>query len=238
MKTIFFLFLTACLIGCASPVDTKDAEPETPAVTTPEVPPATEEPDADLPEYVPPHYDNVTEVNVLRPPRGYASRSASRGIAESDPIYPQCTEPGTIYMFFSEGAVVQYVPEAGFFPILRSAFVGDVEAHNYLNPGDPWDVVIPPIPGPVFDTSNDPTPIPLRIRFLNNDGTDHLHNGQEVNLVAADAAEYATWVYPNGQPRQIIKGTFEGWGASDGISVVHMQLGGDGISIPSATFHF
>lgn len=122
--------------------------------------------------------------------------------------------------------------------LYSSSCRGDVEAHNSLNPGDPWDVVIPPIPGPTFDTSHDPAPTPLRIRFLNNDGSDHLFNGHEVNLVAANPAEYATWVYPNGQPRPIIKEAFDTWGAIDGHSVIHMQLGGDGVSIPSAVFHY
>ena len=217
MKTILSLFLVLSIVGCTSPQTAVDGG-------------------GGAPVYSPPLIDGAKEINVLRPANGTV---LARGlIAEEDPLFAACNEPGTVYIFYSDNALVQYVPEDGTYTIFSLACKGDVERHNAVNPDDLWDIVTVSAPGPVFDMSHDPAPILLRIRFLNNDGTDHLFSGQEVNMVAADSVEYATWVFPDGSPRPITKQTFDLWGATDGQSVIHMQLGGDGLDIPAATFHY
>ena len=243
MKNILLLFTVLFFVGCQNPTGgqtpTVTTTPPTTTPTTPVTTPPTSTPTVTTPTYVPPAIDGTKSVTVLRYPSTASRSIAARGaIAQADPLIASCNVPGSIYMFYDDNALVQYVPLDGTYTMFSLACKGDVEAHNALNPGSLWDIVTVSMPGPVFDLSHDPTPIVLRIRFLNNDGTDHLFSGQEVNMIAADPAEYATWVYADGSPRPITKQTFGLWGAEDGHSVIHMQLGGDGVSIPPATFHY
>jgi len=229
MKKFLFLLVGVILFGCQSPVshDESDKPLVKPPVVAPPVVPVT-------PAYVPPTREGAKEINVLRYPGSMGSASLFRGlIAQNDPMIGECNEPGTVYIFFPDNALVQYVPEDGTNVMFRNAVAGDVEAHNSLNTPDKWwDFIYVPFPGPVYDMSNDPPCPPLTVMILDNSGTS-------LSTFAADnAAEYATWCYANGQPKPILTLTFEGYGANDGVHILHMQLGGDGLTIPAATFHY
>ena len=236
MKAILFLSLLF-LVSCVDPTKIgHQDDPKAPGQpSSPDIPYGPNHP-----IYVPPHYDGATP-NVLRPPHGYASASIFRGaMAQNDPMYGACTEPGTIYMFFDNGALVQYIPDSGTYTILSLAFKGDVERHNYQYPNAQWDVVTVSVPGLVHDLSHDPPYKVLTIRFLTNAGTfaEHPNVSGYVFDNTFSLEDYHTFVNPDGSPKAIIRGDFEGWGASDGHTVIHMQLGGDGASIPPMTYHF
>lgn len=221
MKAILFIISIVLVIaGCVVPV----------------------RPDAtDFTYYTPPAIDGAKEVNVLRAPDGMLVRSARGAIAQADPLIGLCTEPGTVYMFYSDNALVQYVPEDGTYTMFSLAAKGAVEAHNALNPeSDWWDYVSVSLPGFVFDFSHDPEPTLLTIRFLNNDGSlaEHPAVPGYVYDNTFTVEEYAGLVANDGSPRAILKGDFTGWGAEDGVHVIHMQLGGDGVNIPPMTFHY
>lgn len=219
MKNIILLFailLTACEI------------PEkTVTVTVP----------ADLPIYTPLAMAGAT-ANVLRAPRGMIS---SRGvIAEDDPLLGACNEPGTLYMFYSEGALVQYIPQtvAGY-PQLAMAGRLTCEAHNSVSPeSDWWDYVTVSAPGHIYDLSHDPEIAPLTLRYLDNSGGLAVSNSGSTFEYTFSLADYQSFVNADGSPKTILRQDFEAFGANDGIHVIHMQLGGDGLTIPSATFHF
>ena len=236
MKTILFLSLIF-LVSCVDP--TKIGHQDDPSA--PSDPGTTGGPD--LPVYVPPAMDGAKETIVLRAPHGYAiSASRSRGvIALSDPIIGACNEPGSVYMFYSEGALVQYKPEDGNYTAFSLTAKITVELHNSTNPeSDWWDFVSVSQLGFVHDLSHDPPHTVRTIRFLTNAGTlaEHPNVPGYVFDNTFSLEDYHTFVNLDGSPKQIIRGDFEGWGASDGHTVIHMQLGGDGASIPPMTYHF
>jgi len=220
-KLVFFVLVALVLIACEPPVEIADIIVGDPV-------------------YVPPPIEGAKEINVLRVPDEYVAKSARGLIAQSDPLIGECTEPGTVYMFYDDNALVQYVPYGNeSYPQLANTAKLTVELHNSTSPVELWwDYISVSAPGFVFDTSHDPPSEVLTVRFLNNDGTLHVTNGNTYNIVASSPEEYATWAYPDGRPRPILKLDFSANGAEDGVSVIHMQLGGDGLDIPAATFHY
>jgi len=237
MKKLLVLLVSVLVISCSSPVSVKD-EPKKPS--TPIVP--SDPPGPVLPTYSPPQIDGATS-KVLRAPSGYVSWSAFRGlIAQSDPLIGECTEEGTLYMFYSLGALVQYIPEdVSNYSLLATSGRLTVEAHNSVSPEyDQWDYIAVPIPAPVivYDTSNDPSPAPLTVRYLDNSGNLAVNTiGQSFEFTFT-LSEYQLYVYSDGSPKAILKLDFEAWGGTNTSNPTHMQLGGDGLTIPAATFHF
>lgn len=198
-------------------------------------------PAAQNPEYTPPSMGDVKAVNILRYPSGVVTKSLlGNGKAEADPLFAACDDPGTVYMFYDDNALVQYVPKDGFYQLFSSAAKLTVELHNSTNPSELWDYVSVSLPGPNVDYSHDPAVAPLEAKFLDNDGNIVLNAaGSPGHFIAADATEYQTY-YANadGSPKLTMKGTFEAYGANDGIHVLHIIMGGDGISIPPSTFAY
>ena len=144
-------------------------------------------------------------------------------------------------MFYSDSALVQYTPNDGTYTQFSLTAKITVELHNSTNPEtDWWDYVSVSAPGLVYDLSHDPVSKVLTVRFLNNDGTLAQHPSVPGYTYdnTFSLADYDTYVDDNGNPKAALKGDFSGWGAEDGHSVIHMQLGGDGLKIPSATFHY
>jgi len=237
MKKLLVLFVSVLLVSCYNPVSVKD-EPKKPS--TPVVP--SDPPGPVLPTYLPPQIDGATS-KVLRAPSGYVSWSVFRGlISQSDPLIGECTEEGTLYMFYSLGALVQYTPldPSGYSQLETSGRL-TVEAHNSVaDESDQWDYVAVPIPTPVivYDTSNDPSPIPLTVRYLDNYGNLAVNTVGQSFEFTLSLAEYQLYVNVDGSPKPILKLDFEAWGGTNTANPTHMQLGGDGLTIPPATFHF
>ena len=191
MKRFLFLLLVLVLASCSSPTSVK------------------------LPTYTPPSMSAAKDMKVLRAPDGY---SLPKGLAENDPLAGACNEPGTVYMFYDDNALVQYIPFTGGYLSLADAAKITVESHNSLHPSSPWDFISVTPPGPIVDTSHDqPCPV-LHIQFV-----DH-HGNVVKDYDMGDAAYYHQMI--NNGAVQLSWELYNGQRPTD--DPLHILYGGDG----------
>jgi hypothetical protein len=182
--------------------------------------------------YSPPSMGSAKEVNVLRYPSGVVTKSARGLIAQNDPLAAACDDPGTVYMFYDNNALVQYIPFDGGY----SSLADSAKLACELNPS--WDYISVPPPGLHVNYSHDPVCPVLTIMFLDNDGNLalNINSGQTFTYVCADAAEYQSFIDANGYPGSTLHLTFDTWGAIDGVHIFHILMGGDGLNIAPSHF--
>lgn len=169
MKNIFLLiaFAAFVLVSCdvmqtVEPTkDVQDVATNQPGDTTDKAPPAPDAGPTDPLAGDNPAPDGwgdfVKSWKYIRQPNALVTKAlVSRVIASQDPLYDQCNEPGTVYLFRDDGAIIQYTPAdtAGSFTLLVQAIQGDVMVHNVLVAKDVseyWDYkivypIVPPLP--------------------------------------------------------------------------------------------
>lgn len=223
MKKLLFMFLITLLYSCS--------QAQSPKTDTPQVK-----------EYTPPELTGAKDSRVLRYPTGYSVKSIiGGGIAEADPLASSCTEPGTVYIFYDDNALVQYIPfEGGFYAISQNASL-TCEARNSTHPRNEWwDYISVNYPMPKVDYSHDPSIHPLEIKFLDNDGNlaKSAVDGTSTWDTIESLESYHYYVNPNGDPTSALRLQFELFGANDGVHVFHILMGGDGVSILPSRFSF
>lgn len=111
---------------------------------------------------------DAMDAKFLRLP---GARSASRGIADGDPIAAYCTDPGWSYIFFDDQAVIGYEPFPDAVDVMQHAVSLTVESHNLEFPEAEWDYINVSIPVVPPVTSNDPILDVWQVALCLDDGT-------------------------------------------------------------------